>query len=213
MTYVFPEVSALSFVSKLFFPTRMPPPMNDHIFLFEFVNEKTSLTARDIHIRRLYDVIQLSIQRDEYLRARRAFGILARCKEIKWKDLWKLALLLLADSEELPTSKDGSLTRLEFLRMMMLQHREDASTLYSYFGVDHLPLPQRETIFQELVLLLVLTGKYKEALDELQLYEDFSLLSGLDRSHPSFDIVGQVSSILPIPRQSCSACVCRSCMP
>ena len=97
------------------------------------MNEKTSLTARDIHIRRLYDVIQLSIQRDEYLRARRAFGILARCKEIKWKDLWKLALLLLADSEELPTSKDGSLTRLEFLRMMMLQHREDASTLYSYF--------------------------------------------------------------------------------
>ena len=67
-------------------------------------------------------------------------------------------------------------------------------------GVDHLPLPQRETIFQELILLLVLTGKSKEALDELQLYEDFSLLSGLDRSHPSSDIVGQVPSILPISR-------------
>ena len=132
MTCVFPEVSTLLFVSKfMFFSTRMP--MDDHIFLFEFVNEKTSLTARDIHIRRLYDVIQLSIQRDEYLRARRAFGILARCKEIKWKDLWRLALLLLADSEEVPTSKDGSLTRLEFLRIMMLQHPEDASTLYSHF--------------------------------------------------------------------------------
>ncbi|THH14392.1 hypothetical protein EW146_g5931 [Bondarzewia mesenterica] len=122
-------------------------------FLFDSLKGRQPLTARHVHIRRLYDILQLSIHRADTQRAQRAFSILSRCKEVNWKDMWRTGLLLLGgDGGSVATTRAGHTERQEFLRVMMLQHPEDAM------------------ILQELILSLILSGREREALDELELY-------------------------------------------
>ena len=71
-----------------------------------------------MHIRRLYDLLQLCIQRHDYERAEHAWAILARCKEVNWKSLWPIALIIKNTSRE--PGQD-----VEFLRTMMLQHPDE----------------------------------------------------------------------------------------
>lgn len=98
---------------------------NNSSFLFNSFDWKAPPTARKVHIRRLLDILHLSILRRDLPRARKAFGLLSRCEEIEWTVIWKLALLLLSD--ELPASGGAPRTakQLDFLRVTMLQHPEE----------------------------------------------------------------------------------------
>ncbi|KAF8351600.1 hypothetical protein F5887DRAFT_875492 [Amanita rubescens] len=124
---------------------------SDHLdFFFSSLQSKQPRTARKVHIRRLYDILQLCIQRQDFTRARRAWAILARCKEIQWKSLWMTSLLLVGDGlHDVDSSKD----KVNYLRSLMLQHLDD-----------------REAILTELIHCLIVSGRYREALDELELY-------------------------------------------
>ena len=97
-------------------------------FLFASPDGKVPSTARKVHIRRLRDILHLSIQRGDLPLARRAFGLLARCEEIEWMVIWKIGLLLLAHDS---ASGDavGTAKHIDFLRVMMLQHPEQVRTL------------------------------------------------------------------------------------
>ncbi|KAH9844087.1 uncharacterized protein C8Q71DRAFT_29459 [Rhodofomes roseus] len=123
----------------------------EHTFLFTSSNAKRPTTARKVHIRRLIDILQLSLQRQDYDRARRAWTILIRCKEINWKDMWKTAIALLADAGDDDLEENDQ--RIAFLSVVIRQHPDE-----------------REMILKELVLRLIQTGKYRRALDELDLY-------------------------------------------
>ncbi|KAI9507019.1 hypothetical protein F5148DRAFT_165516 [Russula earlei] len=115
---------------------------------------KSPSTARRVHIRRLRDILHLSIQRGDLHLARRAFGLLTRCEEIEWVDMWKIGLIILAVNPPPPCdSIPGTARHIEFLRVMMLQHPEE-----------------RESLVQELVLSLAMAGRERDALDELELY-------------------------------------------
>lgn len=96
----------------------------EHTFLFASLDDKKPVTARNVHIRRLYDLLQLSLQRNDIPRAKRAWAILARCKEVDWKTMWTIGVHLLADEYNRP---EVNLPRVEFLRAMMLQHPEEVS--------------------------------------------------------------------------------------
>ncbi|TFK43690.1 hypothetical protein BDQ12DRAFT_718885 [Crucibulum laeve] len=124
---------------------------NNHNFLFASLDSKAPLTARKVHIRRLYDILQLCIQRKDPRRAKRAWAVLARCKEVRWSSMWKTGLLLLGENidDELPSAP----RKVEYLRTMMLHHTDE-----------------RENILKELLFRLILLEKYREALDELELY-------------------------------------------
>ncbi|EIM88087.1 uncharacterized protein STEHIDRAFT_130055 [Stereum hirsutum FP-91666 SS1] len=141
-------------------------------FLFASLGDKQGSTARKVHIRRLYDILQLCILRNDIPRAKRAWSILARCKEIDWKDLWKYGLLLLGDAQadvhntgESNGNTRASESRIEYLRKMRMQHPSEC-----------------ETILMELVLLLISLERQREALEELELwlttfpYQDNSVL-------------------------------------
>ncbi|KAI0346804.1 hypothetical protein BDW22DRAFT_1404566 [Trametopsis cervina] len=121
------------------------------IFLFDPSERRSPNTARKVHIRRLYDVLELSLHRGDIQRARRAWVILVRCKELDWKSMWRTGTLVAGECsplEGVPAQK-----RLEYLSTMMRQHSE-----------------ARETIFQEYILLLIQSGQSEKALDELELY-------------------------------------------
>jgi RNA polymerase I specific initiation factor len=96
-------------------------------FLFASPDGKRPSTARKVHIRRLRDILHLSIQRGDLPLARRAFGLLARCEEIEWVEIWKIGLIVVLAGRSPP----GDITvtararHIEFLRAMMLQHPEE----------------------------------------------------------------------------------------
>ena len=133
-------------------------------FLFASLDSKRPLTARKLHIRRLWDILHLCIQRGDLPRARRAWLVLARCKEIPWTDHWNVATLILGagsssinstneDGMAAHTTDDEELPAVDFLRTMMLQHPD-----------------AREDMLRELVLHLISHNRCREALDELELY-------------------------------------------
>jgi RNA polymerase I-specific transcription initiation factor RRN11 len=94
--------------------------MFDHTFKFASLDSKQPRTARKVHIKRLYDIMQLCIQRDDIPRARRAWSILIRCKEIDWKAMWLTAVHLLNDAGQSQYG-NGDPRTIEFLREIMLQ--------------------------------------------------------------------------------------------
>ncbi|KAF9491360.1 hypothetical protein BDN71DRAFT_1421756, partial [Pleurotus eryngii] len=125
---------------------------DDHSFLFSDGVQVTASSARKVHIRRLHDLLHLLIQRRDNGRARRAWSILARCKEADWMVMWSTALLILSNESPSSNTRD-ELRSVEFLRIMMLQYPND-----------------REAILQELIISLINASKYQEALSELDLY-------------------------------------------
>ncbi|KAG5728511.1 hypothetical protein E4T56_gene19496 [Termitomyces sp. T112] len=142
-------IAIAKFASK-FCMSLSPSSQKQGSFFFGSLDLPNPLTARKVHIRRLYDILQLCIHRDDLERATRAWSILVRCKEVPWMTMWTTGLLLIdtGSGEEHRTSD-----RLEYLRAMMLRHQEE-----------------REKILTELVVQLIQLGRHREALDELELY-------------------------------------------
>jgi len=141
-------------------------PSDDHVFLFASLDSKPPLTTRKVHIRRLYDILQLSIQRQDFERAKRVWAILVHCKEIDWKALWTMGLLIL----ERDSSESNEKNEVEFLRTIMLQYPDDVRfNLLELKQALIIARLQRESILKELVFRLLRAGRCREALDELEL--------------------------------------------
>src|SRR6266852_5249020 len=116
----------------------MPP------FLFASPDGRGSSSARRVHLRRLYDILHLSIQRGDLLLAQRSFAILARCEDIEWAAIWKFGLIILAaaDHADQPPGYDdmlGTPKHIEFLRVMMLRHPEEVRTHFLSFFLRRRP--------------------------------------------------------------------------
>ena len=102
--------------------------LDESSFLFNIPEGKRPTTARKIHICRLYDILQICIQRNDMTRARRAWSILVRCKEINWKVMWRTGLLLVNGQVEQGHSANDE-GKLEYLSTVMLQYPEAVSSL------------------------------------------------------------------------------------
>lgn len=103
-------------------------------------------------IRRVYDVCMHSLLLGDVTRARKAFGILLRCKEFDWKASWALAIYML-NAHDPDRDDTFFLSQVEQLRLLMLQDPT-----------------QREELLNEVLQVLIQNGRYTEALDEIELY-------------------------------------------
>jgi len=95
-------------------------PDRNHRFLFSLPNLTNVDSARKLTIRRLYDVCMHSLCLGDTYRARKAFGILLRCKEFDWKASWSLAIYML-NAHDPKRDDDFFLGQVERLRSLMLQ--------------------------------------------------------------------------------------------
>lgn len=120
------------------------------LFALPYGSDFKISSTRKLHIRQLNDVLHLSIQRGDFVRAGRAWSILLQCKEYNWKAMWKTGLLLASGPDNI--NRNGE-ERIEFLKKAMRQQPE-----------------QQEAILQELVIQFTAHDRFREALDELQLY-------------------------------------------
>lgn len=116
---------------------------SEYSFLFSSLGSKQPNTARKFHIRRLYDILQLCIQRQDWGRAKRAWAILARCQEVDWRTMWRTSVLLLGEGN--PEDSNGAQAdadRVRFLSVMMRQHPGEVSLLgpRQTSGTDDYPL-------------------------------------------------------------------------
>ncbi|KAG7449437.1 uncharacterized protein BT62DRAFT_1054388 [Guyanagaster necrorhizus] len=119
-------------------------------FLFHSLDVGPRLSARKVHICRLYDVLKLSLLRDDLPRAKKAWAILARCKEMHWTTMWTIAVRILGGET---FDEHDSTKKVAFLHEMMQQ------------------LPdKREMILKEIILRQIMAGHFRQALDELELY-------------------------------------------
>ena len=100
----------------------------EHSFIFSSLGSKQPGTARKTHIRRLFDVLQLCIQRHDWDRAKRAWAILARCREVDWRTLWRTSVLLLGEHDTDTDDTRAHGDRVRFLTVMMRQHPDEVST-------------------------------------------------------------------------------------
>jgi hypothetical protein len=112
-------------------------------FLFASPDGRGSSSARRVHLRRLYDILHLSIQRGDLLLAQKSFAILSRCEDVEWAAIWKFGLIILAAADQPPGDVNMLLgtpnqKHFEFLRVMMLRHPEEVRTHLLYLP---LPLP------------------------------------------------------------------------
>ena len=99
-------------------------------FLFASPDRRAPSSARRVHLRRLCDILHLSIQRGDLLLARSAFGLLARCEDVEWAAIWKFGLSILAADADAPPGDDvlGTPRHIEFLQVMMLRYPEQVRT-------------------------------------------------------------------------------------
>ena len=122
-----------------------PPMFSDKQaspFLFASPDRRApSSSARRVHLRRLSDILHLSIQRGDLHLARSAFGLLARCEDVEWAAIWKFGLGILAAAaaaDDPPPPPPGDVLlqtpkHIEFLQVMMLRHPEQVRAASLFF--------------------------------------------------------------------------------
>jgi len=136
-----------------------------HHFLFASLGSKPPPDARKVHVKRLYDILHLSIQRSDFARAKRAWAILIRCKEFRWEEHWTTGLHILNEGK---TITENIPQRTQYLRIMILRDVDKVSSFCLFCHQKKL-MGIQETVLKELVLLFILSGQYSQALDELEL--------------------------------------------
>lgn len=139
----------------------------NHQFLFSLLNLRSADSARKVTIRRVYDVCMHSLCLGDVERARKAFGILLRCKEFDWKASWSLAIHML-NAHDPERDDTFFLSQVEQLRSLMLHDPTRVSYSPSPRVRTQL-LPQREELLNEVLQVLTMHGRYTEALDEIEL--------------------------------------------
>lgn len=102
----------------------MSQSSDNHSFLFASLDSKAPSTTRKVHIRRLYDILQLCLQRNDFRRAQRAWAILVRCKEIHWTTMWTTGVQILGNDID---GDDTNSQRFEYLRSMKLHNPDEVS--------------------------------------------------------------------------------------
>lgn len=182
----------------------------DHSFLFSSLSSKQPTTARKAHIRRLFDILQLCVQRHDWVRAKRAWAILVRCREVDWKAMWTTSILLLQADDPDAGGAQSNAERVRFLGVMMRQHPDEVRLLdcspqrLTLFHTLTASSPsQRESILKELVLRLIQDGLYRRAMEELDLCVPHAMLRSLHATLylRSPGALHQIPAVVPIPGQ------------
>lgn len=111
--------------------------------------------ARQLHIRRLFDLLHLLDLRRDRTRAQRIWAVLVRCREVDFRSLWDLGLRMLdlphLNSEDDDRSVDEK--RLAYLKACQNLSEEESSR-----------------VLIEYICSLIAVGQTKDALDEVELY-------------------------------------------
>ncbi|WWC98638.1 hypothetical protein V866_005531 [Kwoniella sp. B9012] len=109
-------------------------------------------------IQNLIDLLHFSLLKGDIERAKRAWSILVRCREINWKSRWYWGLLILSSSSS--TSNDGFESQSQgreverWLNGLRVSAREE----------------DKPSLLHALVLHLIKSGQYRHAYDQLETY-------------------------------------------
>ncbi|WWC92218.1 uncharacterized protein L201_007172 [Kwoniella dendrophila CBS 6074] len=125
------------------------------------INSKSSIRKK--WIQNLIDLLYFSLLKDDLVRAKRAWSILVRCREVNWKSRWYWGLLLLSTSNN---EIDGSTQTSSFTQSSESRDIERwLNTLRVSAREEDKP-----SLLHALVLNLIKSGQYRHAYDQLETY-------------------------------------------
>jgi hypothetical protein len=106
----------------------------ENLFLFSAGNEesihgeKKPYNSREMHLRRVNDILHLSILKDDFNRARKAWTILARSvipdyskSYLDWKQIWDIGLSLIEENDHQ--------SKIEYSQTMMFKRPEEVRSM------------------------------------------------------------------------------------
>jgi RNA polymerase I specific initiation factor len=96
-------------------------------FLFDSFDSKAPQSTRKRHLKTVYDVMVLSILRQDTQRAKRAWAILVRCPDFDTNSLWRIGLGLIASTSGSDTPSNRQ-SQLDFLRATMLYEKDNVGS-------------------------------------------------------------------------------------
>ncbi|RSH85201.1 hypothetical protein EHS25_005008 [Saitozyma podzolica] len=125
-----------------------------------------------LHIQNLVDLLHACLLLGELDRARRAWAILIRCREVDWKERWYWGLALFSSTE--PNDSDPTQTQSrpfsqELTYRAAQDEGRDAERWLRTLRVSAKEA-DRPALLHALVLHLIKHSRYRDALDELETY-------------------------------------------
>ncbi|WVF67923.1 hypothetical protein IAT40_002685 [Kwoniella sp. CBS 6097] len=171
-------------------------PLNNlHIPQPNDVKSFTHPSVRRRWIQNLVDALHFCLLKGDLERAKKAWAILIRCREVDWKARWHWGLLILSSSG---SSSDS--TRNGFQYTQMSQYTQDYEGKDVERWLNGLRVSAREedkpSLLHGLVLHFIKHGQYRRALDQLETYlSSYPFL----RSGPLHTYAGLLSFYLAQP--------------
>ncbi|WVW80927.1 hypothetical protein I302_102918 [Kwoniella bestiolae CBS 10118] len=108
-------------------------------------------------IQNLIDLLHLSLLKGDTARAKRAWAILVRCREVNWRSRWYWGLLILSStssSTEYDSTQSQNRDVERWLNGLRVSAREE----------------DKPSLLHALVLHLIKSGQYRQAYDQLETY-------------------------------------------
>jgi hypothetical protein len=127
---------------------------------------KSSYDSREMHLKKVNDLLHLCLLRGDLPRARKTWCILAGVsgskrggkRNIDWKQIWDLGLLLI----------DGTSyqQKIDYVQGIMFRKPEEVC-IFGLSQMQRFTFPQKEVILKEAALWMIRSGRFQEALNEL----------------------------------------------
>ncbi|WVQ85865.1 hypothetical protein IAT38_008033 [Cryptococcus sp. DSM 104549] len=123
-------------------------------------------SIRNAYIHHLTDLLHACLLRGDIPRARRAWAILIRCREVDWKSRWYWGLLFLSTAGVEDEPEESLAT------MQASQPDGEARQVERWLGTLRVSARPEDqpSILHALVLHLIKQARYRQALDELETY-------------------------------------------
>ena len=83
-----------------------------------------SIPHSRFQLSRVHDILCLSLQRRDYIRARRAWSILSHSEMIQWEAMWRLGLATLGDVNQMDPDSISGRERVEYLKICLLKGKK-----------------------------------------------------------------------------------------
>ncbi|OCF45669.1 hypothetical protein I317_00572 [Kwoniella heveanensis CBS 569] len=175
-------------------------PLNNlHIPQPNDVKSFTHPSVRRRWIQNLVDALHYCLLKGDIERAKKAWAILIRCREVDWKARWNWGLLVLSSSTTAPSDS----TQNGYSYTQMSQFTQDYEGKEVERWLNSLRVSAREedkpSLLNGLVLHFIKHGQYRRALDQLETYlSSYPFL----RSGPLHTYAGLLSFYLAQPVSS-----------
>ncbi|WRT70617.1 uncharacterized protein IL334_007615 [Kwoniella shivajii] len=152
-------------------------PLNNHLDISPndiniYQNQHASIRKR--WIQNIIDLLHSCLLKGDIERAKRAWAILVRCREVNWKSRWYWGLLILSSTNDDSSYRNetGSGSRFDQSQRSTFSHGYQGKEVERWLNALRVSAREEDkpSLLHALVLHLIKYGQYRHAYDHLETY-------------------------------------------